>query len=129
MSNRKISDQTRRTRAKRAEQRKDYPEFYQRHTEQAGGTRCRECGKILQGGNTSEIPHIFSKSLSPEIATDDDNILKYLCQDCHAIFDQSMAARSQMKCFQESLEQYESLKNKIVKHTNETFFYETYKKD
>lgn len=93
----KISDKTRRTREARAEQRKDYPKFYQKHIEIASKMDCEECGKKLQGSST-EICHILSKEKNPEIATNDNNII-YLCWECHTKFDHSRASRRKMNVF------------------------------
>ena len=118
-----ISDKTKRTRSIRAEIRKDYPEFFKKHIEIARGRRCLECGKALSG-NSTEIAHIIMKSRNPELAILDENIL-YLCGDmCHHKFDSSMEKRKEMKCFDESLERYKSIRDKIKRHSTETLFYE-----
>lgn len=116
------SDQTRRTEKARVEQRKDYPEFYQKWCEFASKTVCNECGDKLKGLST-EVCHIFSKSTSPEVAVNDTNII-LLCWDCHTRFDSSLEKRSQMKCFQKSVLQYSILKPLLKNITSETIFYE-----
>ena len=121
----KVSDQTRRTREKRKETRKDYPQFYQEQIEKAKNCKCLECGNRLQG-NSTEIPHVLSKSLSPEVAIDDNNILKYLCANCHTRFDSSLSSRKEMKCFQKSVLQYKILIPKLINVTAETLFYDKY---
>ena len=118
-----ISDKTKRTKRIRAEIRKDYPEFFKKHIEIARGRTCLECGKALSG-NSTEIAHIIMKSRNPELAILDENIL-YLCGDmCHHKFDSSMEKRKEMKCFDESLERYKSIRDKIKRHSTETLFYE-----
>lgn len=118
------SDQTRRTEKARVEQRKDYPEFYQKWCELASRNVCNECGDKLKGLST-EVAHILSKSTSPEIATNDTNIL-LICGDCHTRFDSSLEKRSQMKCFQKSVLQYGILKPLLLKNTSETLFYDNF---
>ena len=128
------SDQTRRTEKARAEQRKDYPEFYRKHCELAEGSRCQECGERLMG-HVSEIAHILKKTVvggNPELATESENII-YLCgmyseNQCHTKFDSSLESRSQMKIFPLILEKFIIFQNKIknwdtseVKHIVEKF--------
>lgn len=120
----KTSDKTRQTLKNRKEQRKDYGEFYSRYVQIANKSRCEECGCKLQGSST-EVAHILSKSVSPEVATDDDNIV-LLCSEHHAMFDSSLSKRSTMKCFNKSVEQYIKLKNKLTNITGETLFYNKY---
>ena len=123
-----ISEKTKRTKEKRKEQRKDYPEFYKKHIELAKEMKCEECGESLKG-NVSEICHIVGKSDqggNPEIATNDLNIL-YLCGDmCHHKFDSSMEKRKEMKCFDLSVERYKLLKPLLLKNTSETLFYDNF---
>lgn len=126
---RKVSEKTQRTQKARKEQRSDYPEFYQRHILQAEGSRCLECNKRLYGNSSSNIVHILAKSLSPEVATLDENII-YLCgiyseNQCHSLFDSSMEKRSQMKCFPETLERYKLMRDKIKNISHEVLFYES----
>ena len=121
---RRVSEKTQRTQKARKEQRSDYPEFYQRHILQAEGSRCLECNKRLYGNSSNFIPHVLSKSLSPEVATNDDNILCYLCGNCHTKFDSSLEKRSQMNCFPKSVEQYKLLKPYLTNITAETLFYD-----
>lgn len=116
------SDQTRRTEKARAEQRKDYPEFYQKWCEKVKGWHCVECGNIVQG-NSTNIAHVLAKSTSPEVATNDMNII-VLCDKHHFDFDKSLDSRSQMKCFQKSVLQYTVLKPLLKNITSETIFYE-----
>ena len=124
-----VSDKTRRTQKARKEQRFDYPQFYQKHILQAEGSRCLECGKRLYSNSSSNIVHILAKSLSPEVATLDENII-YLCgiyseNQCHSLFDSSLEKRSQMNCFSKSVEQYKLLRDKIKNISHEVLFYES----
>lgn len=116
-----VSEQTRRTQKVRKEQRKDYPEFYKKHCKIAVRKHCLECGSKLQG-TSSEIAHIIRKSSNPELSVLDDNIL-YLCTDCHNIFDTSLERRSQMKCFQQSVEQYKLMQDKVENNSSEVWHY------
>lgn len=118
------SGQTRRTQEKRKEQRKDYPEFYQRWCEKVQKMRCAECSKPLQG-NSTEICHVLSKSTSPEFATNDLNII-VLCSSHHTQFDRNLETRSQMECFQESVERFKLLEPNQKNVTAETLFYSKY---
>mgnify|MGYP003583079287 CR=1 FL=1 len=116
------SDQTRRTEKARAEQRKDYPEFYQKWCEIASRTVCNECGDKLKGLST-EVCHIIMKSTNNELAVLDDNII-LLCEKCHSLFDKSLESRSEMKCFPQSLEQYKLIQKKVEIYSSEVRFYE-----
>lgn len=118
----KTSEKTLRTQNARKEQRKDYPEFYQSQIQEAQGKSCLECGKTLQGSST-EIAHIIMKSKNPELSVLNDNII-YLCESCHGKFDQNMEVRSCMKCFNQSIDQYKLIQNKVLRHSSETLYYE-----
>ena len=119
-----ISDKTKRTRSIRAEIRKDYPEFFKKHIEIASKKRSDESNVKLKG-NIYEVCHILSKSLSPEVATNDLNIL-YLSADEHSKFDSSLSKRKEMKCFDLSVERYKLLKPLLLKNTSETLFYDNF---
>lgn len=118
------SEQTRRTQEKRKEQRKEYPEFYQRWCEKAQVSTCEECGTRLKGDST-EIAHIIMKSTNNELAILDDNIM-FLCfsNGCHSKFDSSLDVRKKMKCFEKSLNQYKLIRDKVKKYSSEVRFYE-----
>lgn len=118
------SEQTSRTEAARKEQRKDYPEFYQRWCEKAQVSTCEECGTRLKG-NSTEIAHIIMKSTNNELAILDDNII-FLCfsNGCHSKFDSSLDVRKKMKCFEKSLNQYKLIRDKVKKYSSEVRFYE-----
>ena len=118
------SDQTRRTEKARVEQRKDYPEFFKKHIEIASKKRSEESNVKLKG-NVYEVCHILSKSLSPEVATNDLNIL-YLSAEEHSKFDSSLSKRKEMKCFDLSVERYKLLKPLLLKNTSETLFYDNF---
>ena len=119
-----ISDKTKRTRSIRAEIRKDYPEFFKKHIEIASKKRSDESNVKLKG-NVYEVCHILSKSLSPEVATNDLNIL-YLSAEEHSKFDSSLSKRKEMKCFDLSVERYKLLKPLLLKNTSETLFYDNF---
>lgn len=119
-----ISDKTKRTRSIRAEIRKDYPEFFKKHIGIASKKRSDESNVKLKG-NIYEVCHILSKSLSPEVATNDLNIL-YLSADEHSKFDSSLSKRKEMKCFDLSVERYKLLKPLLLKNTSETLFYDNF---
>ena len=119
-----ISDKTKRTRSIRAEIRKDYPDFFKKHIKIASRKRCAETNVKLTG-NVYEVCHILSKSLSPEVATDDFNII-YLSAEAHNRFDSSLSNRKEMKCFQLSVERYKELKPFLKKVTHETLFYDKF---
>jgi 5-methylcytosine-specific restriction endonuclease McrA len=115
-----VSDKTRRTRQARQEQRKDYPEFYQKHIDIASRKNCEECGIKLYG-NSTEIAHIIAKSTNPETATDDNNII-YLCQSCHSMYDSSLRVREKMKVIEIALERFKLLDIKNI--TSEVIFFQ-----
>ena len=119
-----ISDKTKRTKRIRAEIRKDYPEFFKKHIEIASKKRSDESNVKLKG-NIYEVCHILSKSLSPEVATNDLNIL-YLSAEEHSKFDSSLSKRKEMKCFDLSVERYKLLKPLLLKNTSETLFYDNF---
>lgn len=116
----KTSDKTRRTQQARAEQRKDYPAFYQRHCDSARGKRCLECNSILQG-NSTEIVHILSKEKNPELATEDANII-YLCWECHTKFDKSGTDRKKMKVYNFAQAQLKIIEDKILNKSAQYFW-------
>lgn len=116
----KVSHKTRRTQQARAEQRKNYPEFYQRHCDSSRGKSCLECGDILQG-NSTEIVHILSKEKNPELAIEDQNII-YLCWKCHTIFDKSGTDRKKMKVYDHAVKQLETIHDKILNKSAQYFW-------
>ena len=119
-----ISSKTIKTNNNRKLQRKDYPEFFKKHIEIASKKRSDESNVKLKG-NIYEVCHILSKSLSPEVATNDLNIL-YLSADEHSKFDSSLSKRKEMKCFDLSVERYKLLKPLLLKNTSETLFYDNF---
>ena len=119
-----ISDKTKRTRSIRAEIRKDYPDFFKKHIWIASKKRSDESNVKLKG-NIYEVCHILSKSLSPEVATNDLNIL-YLSAEEHSKFDSNLSKRKEMKCFDLSVERYKLLKPLLLKNTSETLFYDNF---
>lgn len=83
---------------KRKEERKAFPEFFQRHIQNIrdSGLCCEECGVRLLG-DVSEVAHILPKSTFKSISTLDKNVL-YLCSwkspnNCHSIFDEGSNER------------------------------------
>ena len=119
-----ISSKTIKTNNNRKLQRKDYPEFFKKHIEIASKKRSDESNVKLKG-NIYEVCHILSKSLSPEVATNDLNIL-YLSAEEHGKFDSSLSKRKEMKCFDLSVERYKLLKPLLLKNTSETLFYDNF---
>lgn len=115
-----MGSQSKRTREKRQEQRKDYPEFFQRHCENARDRECAECGDRLHG-DVTEIAHIIGKSTNPELATEDENII-YLCgfysdNRCHSRFDQSCRARKTMEVYEHARQKVKQLEELIEKRS------------
>ena len=119
-----ISSKTIKTNINRKLQRKDYPEFFKKHIEIASKKRSDESNVKLKG-NIYEVCHILSKSLSPEVATNDLNIL-YLSAEEHSKFDSNLSKRKEMKCFDLSVERYKLLKPLLLKNTSETLFYDNF---
>lgn len=113
----------------RKEVRKDYSGFFQKHVQliKEGDYCCEECGDQLFG-DVSEVCHILAKSTSPELATNDDNILmlcgRFSNNGCHARFDSSFEKRENMKAFKKALIQYEKIKPEIIKITKEVLHYD-----
>lgn len=99
---------------KRKEERKDFPDFFQKHIEAARGKYCEECGDKLKG-NVTEIAHILPKQTFKSISTNDKNVL-YLCglyskNNCHSNMDnysnekfKEMLVYPKISCIFEELE-------------------------
>lgn len=120
-----LKHSTEKNKAKRAEERKDYPAFFQKHIEiMKEGKCCEECNVRLQPSIFS-VCHILSKSKSPEVATNDDNII-YLCPDHHARFDSALSNREKMSCFFVAVEKYKLFKEDVVNYTKEVEQIERY---
>lgn len=124
-----IKSRTEKTNNNRKEERKDYPEFFQKHIQiiQENQLCCENCGDKLFG-DSSNVAHIVSKSSNKEVATLDDNIL-YLCglysrNNCHSIFDSNFGNREKMKVFPLAVEKFNRFKDKIIKITKEVLHYE-----
>lgn len=111
---------------KRKEDRKYFPEFFQRHIEIAKNKCCEECGDKLKG-HVSEIAHILNKSYYKSISTDDENVI-YLCglyskNGCHSKFDSSENKKfKEMLVYPKISIKFVELENKIT----ETINYKTY---
>lgn len=106
----------------RSEKREGYADFFANHISliQEEHKTCQECGARLQG-LTGEVAHILSKRSSPEVATNDDNIL-YLCfygNSCHNRFDNTLAKRKEMKVFDLALKKYDKFKHLLTNWTPE----------
>lgn len=117
-----IPKSTPQNKLKRQQQREGYGEFFSKHIKiiQEHRKTCQECGAPLQG-LTGEVCHILSKSKSPEVAKEDDNIL-YLCfygNSCHAQFDNSLSMRESMNVFSLAVEKYKLFKEKVITWTKE----------
>lgn len=113
---------TLKSKARREDERAGYGDFFARHINiiKNEGKVCQECGEKLQG-LSAEVCHILSKSKSPEVATNDDNIL-YLCfygNSCHTKFDSSLKMRATMKVFPLAVQKYKLLRYKIDAWTSE----------
>lgn len=113
---------------KRKEERKDFPEFFQKHIEIAKNKFCEECGEKLKG-HVSEIAHILNKSYYKSISTDDDNVV-YLCgmfsqNQCHSNFDSSDNKKfKEMLVYTKIILKFAELENKI----KEKITYKTYER-
>lgn len=77
---------------KRKEERKDFPEFFNKHIQIIRDTKacCEECGTRLMG-DVSEVAHVLPKSYFKSISTNSLNVI-YLCgwksiNNCHSKFD------------------------------------------
>jgi len=125
----RIKNRTEKTTEKRREERSDYPEFFKRHIEyiKENNTCCAECGDKLRG-ESSNIAHVVSKSLNPEVATHQENFL-FLCglfskNNCHAFFDSNFSNREKMKVFSLAVEKYKLFKDQVKNITKEVLLYE-----
>lgn len=125
---------SKKTADKRKEERKDFPEFFQRHIEIIKDNRlcCEECGCRLIG-DVSEVAHVLPKGYFKSISTNDENVL-YLCGwksgECHNRFDNgSNEAVKQMNIFPKVAEVFQKLKLTITENINyktvDRYTYET----
>lgn len=84
---------SKKSRERRKEERKDLPEFYQKHIQyiKENNIHCQECSIKLKG-DVSEVAHVLPKSLFKSVMTNDNNVL-YLCgqwqNNCHGNLDNS----------------------------------------
>lgn len=122
-----IPKTTEKNKAKRKDERAGYGDFFAKHISIIinEGRVCQECGARLQG-LTGEVAHILSKSKSPEVATNDDNVL-YLCfygNSCHTLFDSNLYNRKYMDVFPLAVEKYNSFKHLVTSHSREIDLYE-----
>jgi len=107
---------------KRKEERKDFPEFFQKHIEIAKTKYCEECGNKLKG-DVSEIAHVLPKSYFKSINTNDLNII-YLCgqysaSQCHTNFDSwSIDKVKEMKIYPKIKEIFAEIKDQITEKIN-----------
>lgn len=109
---------------KRKEERKDFPEFFRKHTEIISNGRkcCEECGSRLIG-DVSEVAHILPKQTFKSVSTLDENVM-YLCgwkseNNCHAKFDNGSNEEVQnMKIFDKVEETFRSLIFEITEKIN-----------
>jgi 5-methylcytosine-specific restriction endonuclease McrA len=114
---------------KRKEERKDYPEFYQRHIQKikTEDLRCDECGCGLLG-DVSEVAHVLPKSTFKSISLFDENVI-YLCgwkqNNCHAKYDNSDVNKlKEMKIYPKICRIFAELEREIEEKIN----YKTYER-
>lgn len=113
---------------RRKEERKDFPQFFQRHIDiiKKDKHTCLECGCRLIG-DVSEVAHILDKSKFKSISTDDDNVI-YLCSwksknNCHGKFDNSSnEVVKEMKIYKFLLPIVKKLIDKIDEKVNYKFY-------
>ena len=109
---------------KRKEERKNFPEFFQRHIQniKGGNLCCEECNDRLKG-DVSEIAHVLPKSFFKSISTNDKNVL-YLCgqwssNQCHSKFDNSATeVVKQMRIYPKVQQIFQELKEEITETIN-----------
>jgi len=107
---------------KRKEERKDFPEFFQKHIEIAKSKHCEECGDKLRG-DVSEIAHCLPKGYFKSISTNDLNVL-YLCgqyssKQCHTNFDTwSLEKVKDMNIYPRVKEIFAEIKDQITEKIN-----------
>lgn len=109
---------------RRKEERKDFPEFFQRHIEiiKNNNLCCEECGCRLKG-DISEIAHILPKSTFKSISTNDKNVI-YLCgmwseKQCHTNYDNFSTEKvRQMKIFPHIVDKFNLLQEDITEKIN-----------
>lgn len=127
----RIKYQTEKNKAKRKEERADYPEFFKKHIEyiKENNVHCCECGDRLRG-DSSNVVHLVAKRNNPEISTNDLNII-YLCglysnNNCHSKYDQNFESREKMKVFPLAVEKFKLFRDDIVNITKEVLHYDQY---
>jgi len=111
-------------REKRIEERKDFPEFFQKHIQiiKDGRLCCEECGERLKG-DVSEIAHVLPKSKFKSISTNDLNVI-YLCgmysnNNCHSCFDNWPQEKiKEMNIFPKVCELFKKLEQQITENIN-----------
>lgn len=109
---------------RRKEERKDFPEFFQKHIQNIRDNNlcCEECGARLKG-DVSEIAHILPKSTFKSIATNDKNVI-YLCgmwseKQCHTNYDNLPADKlRKMKIFPHIVDTFNLLQEEITEKIN-----------
>lgn len=119
----RVPTSTLKNKEKRKEDRVGYKEFFEKHIHIILDEHksCENCGGNLQG-LTGEVCHILSKAKSPEVATNDDNVL-YLCfygNGCHSEFDNTLAKRRGMNIFPKAAERFKILESLLINITSET---------
>lgn len=109
---------------KRKEERKDFPEFFQKHVQTIKETKacCAECGCRLIG-DVSEVAHVLNKSTYKSVSTDDENVI-FLCSwrsenNCHGKFDNSTNEKfKQMNVFAMVAEIFKELSDRVKEKIN-----------
>lgn len=128
----KMPQQTQKNKDKRKESRAGYGDFFVRHINIILNEHksCENCGSRLQG-IAGEVCHILSKSKSPEVSTNDDNVL-YMClygSGCHSEFDNTLEKRGKMRVFKKALEKFKILEPILINITSETEQFSKYLTD
>ena len=129
----KAKKRTEKTAAKRSEERKDFPKFFEESiSELQSDPFCQNCGcKINSNYNPSwNIAHILSKRTYKSVSTHKDNKL-FLCSskdiggnNCHDKFDSGLEVRKSMPVFELALQKFVKFKDECLERGKEFYIFE-----
>ena len=129
---RSIKQITDKTKARRKEERKGLPKFFENAIEKLKKSPvCQNCGgRILWWKHpVNNIAHILAKRNHKSVMDHEDNFV-ILCASkdgmnaCHEAFDSRILNRPGMKVFPIAKKKYESFKSEVLENSNERRIFE-----